>query len=97
MNLDPQLEELAAELARGEMSLTTLADGSAVLLDLERRQVLSLNSSARFILDILLSEAEPDTASILSAFQQTYGLDASVAEQDLQAFVTDLYRFVFES
>jgi hypothetical protein len=68
---------------------TFLADGTGVLLDVDGHQVLSLNHSASFLVEMLLA-GEEDPQTLQQRFAEEFGLPASQAEHDIAAFLDTL-------
>lgn len=79
----------AARLKSGSLSLTKLADGSGVLLDLAGLQVLSLNETAVFIVEaVTLGESSVD---VLAARMSTeFDVAAEVALGDIEELIETL-------
>ena len=81
-----QLRQL---LEQHGISPTFLADGSGVLLDVSGHQVLSLNHSASYLMEMILA-GEEDMEVLQQRFATEFDLPASVAEQDIAAFLATL-------
>jgi tripartite-type tricarboxylate transporter receptor subunit TctC len=83
------LERIQAALAAGKLSSTTLEDSGAVVMLVERDQMLTVNSSAAWLLDYL--QNNPSSLSALNAaFAAQFDLAAGQAEQDVATFLSTL-------
>lgn len=79
---------LAQQLQHSDYSVTTLPDGSAVLLDLRGESVLTFNGTAAFMLACMREGA--DEAAITQKVVQKYEVDAATARADVVAFIQQL-------
>ncbi len=80
---------LADLLASGRLTVTTLTDGSGVVLDVESLQVLSLNPSGAFLLE-RLGEGVTDEDALARALTAEFEVDLPTARRDLDAFLDEL-------
>ena len=81
--------EARQALLSDELSETFLADGTGVLLNIEKNQVLSLNRTGAHIVRMLMNE-ELGYPDLVRRMSEEYQLDASQAKQDVDEFITDL-------
>ena len=73
------------------LSQTALPDGSSVILDIDRHQVLSTSEVGTFVLDAIRDGSdslEEVTRRIVSAFD----VEAEQAQQDAAAFIAELVQ-----
>lgn len=76
----------------GEFSITTLPDGSGVLLDLEREVLLNFNATGAFMLACLaqgLSEGE-----VVQRVLERYAIDPATARADVAQFAEKLLQAI---
>lgn len=83
---------LARQLQHRDYSITTLPDGSAVLLDLHRESVLTFNGTAAFIV-ACISEGV-DEAAIAARVVQKFEVDNATARADVDRFLVELAEAV---
>jgi len=89
----PILDKLADKLEKGEMAISHLADGSAVLIDQEAGQVITLNETAAFILQTATSGVK-DSAELGKQVQARYGIPLQQAQDDLADLEADLAKLL---
>jgi len=77
---------LAAYLAQPEISLTVLADGSGVILDIGASQVITLNDTGVFLTEAL-KDGACSSEDLLKQLTDAYEVDTAEAEADVVAFV----------
>lgn len=84
------IEDFVRRHRSGEFSITTLPDGSGVLLDLDRETLLNFNATGAFMLDCLaqgMSEAE-----VVERVLARYMVGPSTARKDVAGFVEQLLQ-----
>lgn len=82
------LTTFARRYQAGEFSITTLPDGSGVLLDLSQECLLNFNASGALMLQALaqgLSEAD-----VVQQVLERYEVDADTAAADVARFALEL-------
>ena len=90
---DKPLARIASLIDDAEVSVTHLADGSAVLLDLGHSQVLSLNATGAYVLRQLQGGVS-DVDRLVGLLQAEYDVEAEIAQRDLEVFCEELAGFL---
>lgn len=80
---------IAEAMRQGRFTETRLADGSAMLLDVERFKVSTLNSTAAEILAAIRNGAGT-AEEIAMGLAREFDIDLETALVDTRAFVADL-------
>ncbi|MEN1726862.1 MAG: PqqD family protein [Pseudomonadota bacterium] len=83
------LQQLTQDLARGRLRLTTMDDGSAVLLDAEGEALFSLNKTARFVVEQVRDGAET-LDELAKRLAEAFEVDLVQAREDAQSFIDEL-------
>jgi hypothetical protein len=83
---------LAEQLQHSDYSITTLPDGSAVLLDLHQESVLTFNGTAAFIVSCIAEGVGEDV--IAGRVVGKYEVDETTARHDVARFVRELAQAV---
>lgn len=83
------LDAVLAYLESNAVSRSALADGSGVVLDVDRQLVFVLNDTGQFIIEALRSgcRKEEEIASRLAA---SFAVEAKVARKDVRAFLAEV-------
>jgi hypothetical protein len=84
---------IATALERGELEVTRLAEGSAVLLHVPSLRSRMLNPSGVALLDAVAA-GTADEEALAHALRGAYGIDADAAARDIRAFLTALAAFL---
>jgi hypothetical protein len=82
---------LRRHLADRGIELTTLADGSAVLLDLDGHRVLTLNATGTWIMQQVL-ESEASADAIARSLSEKHRIPPDRAQSDVNEFLSALSR-----
>lgn len=86
----PLISDLAQQLA-DRLTITELADGSGVLLDLQGHQVLSLNGSALLLAQTLARQGnDASLDSLATAMADAFDVTVAQARTDAGEFVATL-------
>jgi hypothetical protein len=91
-----RIEELASLLRSEELTQTTLADASGVVLDVDTLQVFSLNVTGAFLLDALrdgVTKREELVERLLGEFDVL----RATAEEDVEGFLAELSKMLLSS
>ena len=80
------LQALAESLNREDVTLTLLADGSGVILDLDGQHVLSVNPVGMCVIEALKAGRRSETA-LVEAVCTAYEVDETRAGEDVRAFI----------
>lgn len=86
---DSELDTLRQELSVRGVELTTLADGSAIALDLEGHQVLTLNHTAALITERVLN-GNDSIQGLVDKICSSYQIDPKTAREDLDELLVTL-------
>jgi hypothetical protein len=84
----PELAKIQEALNDGDITLTEMADGTGVVLDIENSQVLSLNASGLFIVKCLRGSCNP--ADIPVRISDEFEVSEEVAREDTVALLDRL-------
>lgn len=87
MNVD--LDSLRSRLTDAALSITEFPDGSGAILDIDGRQVLTLNETAMAIVGEIAAH-DVTKADLLAAVCERFDATADQAEHDLETFLTQL-------
>ena len=87
---NPTIQEISTRYKNGEIQVTSLADGSAVLMDIQGRRVLSMNHSSLFLFNELMNTPQQNEADIARKLADHYGINQALAEEDVSHFVRTL-------
>lgn len=90
---DRSTAALARRLSDPALARTLLPDGSAVIVDLDGRQCLSLSKTGVFLLEQLQS-GETCPSELARRLAERYGADPDEVERDTRAFLDDLARML---
>lgn len=85
-----QLQSLKDLVTQGDLQLTPLADGSGVMLNLNKQQVLSLNATGRFILESLIANDQSDLEQLAAALSDEFEVSQEQGLSDTVAFLRSL-------
>lgn len=80
-------DRLRQHLASRGIELTTLADGTAVLLDLDGHRVLTLNATGTWIMQQVLGGAA-STEAIGRSLSELHGISTNRAQSDVREFLS---------
>ncbi len=83
------LETLAESLASGQLTRTTLADGSSVILDTDSLQVLALNETGTVVVTAIENGATR-TQHLVEALLGEFEVSQDEAQRDLTLFLAKL-------
>ena len=86
---DSDIEKIGAALTSGRLSINRLDDGSGVVLDVEREQLVSMNRTGLMIIQAIADGARGE-AAIAAWLSQQFSIDLSRARHDLTAFTQRL-------
>lgn len=81
-----KVPELAAYLAQPEVTLTVLADGSGVILDIAASQVITLNDTGVLLAEAL-KEGATSSGGLVAQLTATYEVDEADARADVADFI----------
>ncbi len=87
---DAQIQALAGRLLSQDLSLTRLADGSGVLLDLSGQQILALNETALHLLEALRATPGATREGLLLGITSAFEVSHETAGSDLERFLDRL-------
>ncbi|NKI33601.1 PqqD family protein [Wenzhouxiangella sp. XN79A] len=85
------IQQIRAALDSGRLTVNRMDDGTAVVLDIEGEQLMTLNGSAVTLLDAISSRADSEKA-LAEALVDAYEVDIERAERDASDFLTALDR-----
>jgi hypothetical protein len=88
-NNDSKVALIASALAAGHLTINRLADGSGVVLDAEREQLLSMNRTGLMILEAIAGGIATDT-EIAHRLGERFGIDSNRAMKDVRQFTRQL-------
>lgn len=83
------IEDLKPLLESDQLTFTAMADGTAVLLDLDGHQVLSLNTTGALIVRELYAGAA-NAHDLAAHVMKAFDIDQATAERDVAEFLTQL-------
>lgn len=86
------MDNFARRCKAGELSITTLPDGSGVLLDLEHEVLLNFNATGAFMLACLAEGL--DEADVVARVLERYEVDQDTAHADVAQFMDQLARAI---
>lgn len=82
---------LSRALQDGRLTINALEDGSGVLLDLEREQLMTLNATGMSVVQAVEAGAgTPD--ALVEALVRRFEVGPEVARRDVDAFLRELDR-----
>ena len=84
----PDIARLTEALHDDRLTHTELADGSGVILDIERMVVLSLNRTGMFLVSQLHDGARSEE-ELADALCTEYGIDRPTAEAHVREFLAE--------
>ena len=87
------LTALAAMIASGRLTHTTLVDGSGVVLDTDSLKVFALNETGALVFSAL-AQGVTDDAVIVERIVDAFEVDPETAAADLAAYLDDLHALV---
>ncbi len=85
--------ELASALESERFTRQRLADGSGVLLDLERMRVLTLNETAMFLLEEIAAGATT-AAALAERLAAAFEVEPAIARRDVAELVDHLAHYL---
>jgi hypothetical protein len=83
------VETIAARLQSLRQDMTVLPDGSAVLLDLDGGQVLTLSETGTFLVE-RLQHGTTETDALAADLCDAYAVEPDQARRDVDAFLREL-------
>jgi hypothetical protein len=86
------MDDFARRCKTGELSITTMPDGSGVLLDLAHEVLLNFNATGAFMLACLTEGM--DEARVVTRVLERYDVDQDTAHADVAQFVDQLARAI---
>lgn len=87
---DDRSDDVMNRLANGSLPLTKLSDGTAILLDLSGKQVLSLNESAACIVEAII-RGERSTESLAEEVVSSFDVSIDAARSDVEGLLATLH------
>ena len=90
------ISDLRDFLASPQLATTQLEDGSAVLLDIDGHQVLSLNETGMFLVG-LLREGAADIQTLVQGLKVEFDVDSGSAANDVERFLADFSALIQQS
>lgn len=88
-DLDAAIGALATALHSERLTINGLDDGSGVLLDVEKEQLMTLNPSAMTLVRAVEQGARTESA-LAEALVAQFAIDPARAEQDARGFMTGI-------
>jgi len=85
------IDALSRALRDGRLTINTLEDGSGVLLDLEREQLMTLNATGMCVVQAVDAGAETSDA-LVEALVRRFEVATEAARRDVDAFLRELDR-----
>ncbi|MCG3194745.1 MAG: hypothetical protein DIJKHBIC_04010 [Thermoanaerobaculia bacterium] len=85
----PNLEPLRSLLLSPDVKMTTLRDGSGVLLNLRGGEVLTMNETGMFLVN-RLREGVTGAEELVALLEKEFEVEPGVAERDLAVFASQL-------
>jgi hypothetical protein len=87
--------DLSKLLASDQLTQTTLADATGVILDVDSLQVFTLNESAVVIVEAL-REGAATREELVERLLEVFEVDEETAARDVDEFVAELSRHLIE-
>ena len=84
------ISTLIAALRDGRLTINALDDGSGVLLDLEREQLMTLNTTGMVLVQAI-ERGAASPAELVATLVQQFEVPAETAGNDLDAFLRELH------
>ncbi|MCP4897069.1 MAG: PqqD family protein [bacterium] len=84
-----RIDELKSLLASDDLSTTKLADESGVVLDIDSLQVLALNETGMFLVEVL-REGASTKEELAKRLAEEFEVDQDVALKDVEAFLAEM-------
>lgn len=81
---------LSQLLEQNDLTMTVMADGTGVLLDLRNETLLTFNETGSLMFSCL--KGGKSEAEIVSCIIETYAVDQATAQADLASFMAELAR-----
>jgi len=88
-----RIAELADYLQQPDISLTVLADGSGVILDIAASQVITLNNTGTTLAEAMRDGAR-ELDELTRQLSEEYDVDAATADAEIQAFCDTLSGYL---
>lgn len=86
-----QISLIADAISRARLSINALDDGSGVVLDMEREQMITMNASAiRLMQAIAEGSTTPD--ALADSLSRRYRIGIESARRDVQQFIDETAR-----
>lgn len=82
---DSEVSQIAQALAAGRLTINRLDDGSGVLLDAQREQLLSMNRTGLMIVEAIADGMTTESA-IAQHLGHRFGIEPEHVQQDLRWF-----------
>jgi hypothetical protein len=89
MNIEP----LSSVLVSDRLTQTILPDGTGVVLDIDGRQILTLNATGMYLVEQLRSGAD-STGELAERLASAFEVEAEVAQADVEEFAATLAQFL---
>ena len=89
--IDAALSALSAALHSERLTINALDDGSGVVLDVEKEQLMTLNPSAMVLMEAIHAGARSEP-SLVTALTRQFEIDPERAEQDTRTFLSSIAR-----
>ena len=86
---NPEIARIGAALASQRLTINRLEDGSGVVLDVQREQLVSMNRTGLMIIQAIADGAGAE-ADIAEQISQSFGIDLDRAQQDVRRFARQL-------
>ncbi|MGY6629500.1 MAG: PqqD family protein [Wenzhouxiangella sp.] len=90
-DLNHKLIALKRSISEGRLSLNLLDDGSGVLLDGAKEELLTLNRTAAFIVGQLES-ADPSADDLVRALYREFAVEEDRARNDVHQLIEELWQ-----
>ena len=87
-DLNTAIHTLAQALADGRLTINPLEDGSGVVLDVDREQMMTMNHTGITIVQAI-AEGQTSPDGILDAVTRKFDVDHEQARSDIERFVRD--------
>lgn len=88
-NSDPEVRQIAEALAAGRLTINRLDDGSGVVLDTRKEQLLSMNRTGLMIIEAIAEGLTAESA-IAEHLGERFQIDEQRARRDLRQFTRQL-------
>jgi hypothetical protein len=84
-----EIEILRQKLNSRDVTMTTLGDGTGVLLNIKGMVILDLNETGMFVIN-RIREGILETESLVTRIQDEFEIDGETARRDIAVFVREL-------